>query len=45
MGWIICLAAFVACIWTKDIDMFHASGLFAIAGAIETLATKFSRKK
>jgi hypothetical protein len=44
MGWLISLAILVACIWTKDVGMFQVSGLFAIAGAIETLATKFHKK-
>lgn len=44
MCWIICLAIMFSCIWSKNMDMFMTSGLFAIAGAIEILATKFHNK-
>ena len=44
MGWLISLALLIGCIWTKDVNMLMASGLFAIAGSVEMLATKFSKK-
>ena len=44
MAWLICFALLIGCVWTKDIAFLYASGLFAIAGAIETLAVKFTKK-
>lgn len=44
MAWIVSFIILGSCIWTKSVDMLYASGLFAIAGSIEILATKFHKK-
>lgn len=34
MGWIFCITCLIGYVWTKDIGILIAAGLFAIAGAI-----------
>lgn len=44
MSYLFCIAMFIAGCVLKDVDLIMASGIFAIAGSIETLAGSLKQK-
>lgn len=43
MGWVLCIMTFVGACFTHNDTLFYVSSIYAIAGALSTIATNIKK--